>query len=100
MPIQQSGYSDLGVEVENLGRIYKIRGGKKRRTAPKELLALQGVNPRVKQDELFWAAAPNWCREDNPHSSSFASAITARARTDRLCIELLDQPRTQKQWVK
>ncbi len=59
MPIPQSVSSNLAVEVENLGRIYKIRGGKRGRTAPKELVALQGVDLQVQQGELFGLLGPN-----------------------------------------
>jgi ABC-2 type transport system ATP-binding protein len=59
MPIQQSAAPNLAVEVENLGRIYKIRGGKQERNASKELVALQGVNLQVHQGELFGLLGPN-----------------------------------------
>lgn len=43
--------------TENLGRVYKIRSGKKRE--PKELVALQDVNLEVYQGELFGLLGPN-----------------------------------------
>jgi ABC-2 type transport system ATP-binding protein len=59
MSIQHSLPSDLAVEVEGLGRIYKIRGGKKDSKTQKELVALQGVNLQVHQGELFGLLGPN-----------------------------------------
>jgi ABC-2 type transport system ATP-binding protein len=43
--------------TEDLTRIYKIRGGKK--TDPKELVALNGVNIQVARGELFGLLGPN-----------------------------------------
>ncbi|HEX2696827.1 MAG TPA: ABC transporter ATP-binding protein, partial [Anaerolineales bacterium] len=51
--------TDLAVEVESLGRIYKIRGNKKEKNVRKELVALQGVNLEVKKGELFGLLGPN-----------------------------------------
>ena len=51
--------SNLAVEVENLGRVYKIRMNKKEKKLRKELVALQGVNLQVKQGELFGLLGPN-----------------------------------------
>ncbi len=48
---------DLALQTENLGRIYKIRGGKK--TDKKELTALKEVNVEVKKGELFGLLGPN-----------------------------------------
>src|SRR3990172_13324087 len=48
---------DLAIRTENLGRVYKIRGGKK--TEPKSLTALQDVNLEVKSGELFGLLGPN-----------------------------------------
>ncbi len=59
MSIQQSAAPDSAVEVEDLGRIYKIRGDKKYNKAHKELVALQGVNLQVQQGELFGLLGPN-----------------------------------------
>jgi ABC-type glutathione transport system ATPase component len=42
---------DFAIRTENLGRIYKIRGGKK--TEPKQLIALEGVNLEIQPGELF-----------------------------------------------
>src|SRR5512146_789422 len=50
---------DLAVEVEDLGRIYKIRGSKNERKVRKELVALQGVDLEVRQGELFGLLGPN-----------------------------------------
>lgn len=50
---------NLAVEVEELGRIYKIRGSKKERNARRELIALQDVNLVVEQGELFGLLGPN-----------------------------------------
>ncbi|HUF39868.1 MAG TPA: ATP-binding cassette domain-containing protein [Anaerolineales bacterium] len=43
--------------TENLGRVYKLRGGKKE--DPRELVALDGVNVEVAQGELFGLLGPN-----------------------------------------
>lgn len=59
MTNQQTGSSNLAVEVEGLGRIYKIRGGKRDHKARKELVALQGVHLQVRQGELFGLLGPN-----------------------------------------
>jgi ABC-2 type transport system ATP-binding protein len=45
------------IQVEKLGRIYKLRGSKK--AEPKELIALQDVNLEVRQGELFGLLGPN-----------------------------------------
>ncbi len=45
------------VKTEDLGRIYKIRGGKK--SEPKELVALRNVNLEVSRGELFGLLGPN-----------------------------------------
>ncbi len=59
MLIQSSPPPDLALEVEQLGRIYKIRGSKKESKVRKELVALQGVNLQVRQGELFGLLGPN-----------------------------------------
>ncbi len=59
MPILQGPSANLAVEVENLGRIYKIHGNKKERKIRKELVALQGVDLEVRQGELFGLLGPN-----------------------------------------
>lgn len=46
------------VYTENLGRIYKIRGPR-RRDDPRELVALDGVNIEIKRGELFGLLGPN-----------------------------------------
>ncbi len=48
---------DFAIETNKLGRIYKIRGGKK--TEPKELMALDDVNIQIRQGELFGLLGPN-----------------------------------------
>lgn len=48
---------DFAIRTENLGRIYKIRGGKK--SDPKQLLALDNVSIEVHQGELFGLLGPN-----------------------------------------
>lgn len=48
---------NLAIRTEKLGRIYKIRGGKK--TEPRELVALRDVNVEVKRGELFGLLGPN-----------------------------------------
>lgn len=45
------------IETEGLGRIYKIRGGRK--NEPKQLIALQDVNLQVHPGELFGLLGPN-----------------------------------------
>ena len=45
------------VKTVNLGRIYKIRGGKKE--DPKELVALDNVNLEIQPGELFGLLGPN-----------------------------------------
>lgn len=48
---------DFAIQTERLGRIYKIRGGKK--SEPKELVALKDVNLQVRKGELFGLLGPN-----------------------------------------
>ena len=48
---------NLAIKTENLGRIYKIRGGKK--SDPRELVALDKVDIEVKPGELFGLLGPN-----------------------------------------
>jgi ABC-2 type transport system ATP-binding protein len=48
---------DFAIQTEHVGRIYKIRGGKK--TAPKELVALQDISLEVRKGELFGLLGPN-----------------------------------------
>ena len=48
---------DFAIKTENLGRIYKIRGGKK--SEPKTLVALQDVALEVRRGELFGLLGPN-----------------------------------------
>jgi ABC-2 type transport system ATP-binding protein len=48
---------NLAIKTDKLGRIYKIRGGKK--TEPRELVALNDVNIEVQPGELFGLLGPN-----------------------------------------
>ena len=48
---------NFAIKTEKLGRVYKIRGGKK--TEPRELVALEDVNIQVKPGELFGLLGPN-----------------------------------------
>ena len=48
---------NFAIRTEKLGRIYKIRGGKK--SEPRELVALQDVNVEVQPGELFGLLGPN-----------------------------------------
>jgi ABC-2 type transport system ATP-binding protein len=59
MPIPQGASANLAIEVEDLGRIYKIHGNRKERRIRKELVALQSVNLQVRQGELFGLLGPN-----------------------------------------
>ena len=59
MAKEQPASSNLAVEVEDLSRVYKIRGSKKEKSIRKELVALQGVNLHVKKGELFGLLGPN-----------------------------------------
>lgn len=47
------------IEVEDLGRVYKIRANKKERKIRRELVALQDVTLQVRQGELFGLLGPN-----------------------------------------
>jgi len=48
---------DFAIRTDHLGRIYKIRGGKK--TEPRQLEALHDVNLEVRHGELFGLLGPN-----------------------------------------
>jgi len=48
---------DLAVKTENLGRVYKIRGG--RRSEARALVALQDINLEIQTGELFGLLGPN-----------------------------------------
>ncbi len=48
---------DFAIETEHLSRIYKLRGSKK--SEPKQLVALEGVNLQVRRGELFGLLGPN-----------------------------------------
>jgi ABC-2 type transport system ATP-binding protein len=47
------------IKTEQLGRIYKIRGGKKKDKQAKELIALEDVNLEIPKGELFGLLGPN-----------------------------------------
>jgi ABC-2 type transport system ATP-binding protein len=49
----------LAIEVEELGRIYKIRSNKKEKKIRKELVALADVNLQIETGELFGLLGPN-----------------------------------------
>jgi ABC-2 type transport system ATP-binding protein len=49
--------TENAIFTENLGRIYKIRGGKK--SESKELIALENVNLTIRKGELFGLLGPN-----------------------------------------
>ncbi len=49
--------TSFAIQTEDLGRTYKIRGGK--RGAAKELIALQNVHLEVRRGELFGLLGPN-----------------------------------------
>jgi ABC-2 type transport system ATP-binding protein len=51
--------SNLAIETNGLGRIYKIRGSKKEKSTRKELVALQDVSLKVEKGELFGLLGPN-----------------------------------------
>jgi ABC-2 type transport system ATP-binding protein len=48
---------DFAIQTEHLSRIYKIRGRK--RSEPKQLVALQDVNLEIRSGELFGLLGPN-----------------------------------------
>src|SRR3990170_2870629 len=48
---------DIAIQTEALGRIYKIRGGKKKE--PKQLVALEDVNLQIQRGELFGLLGPD-----------------------------------------
>ena len=48
---------NFAIRTEKLGRVYKIRGGKK--SEPRELVALRDVNVEVQPGELFGLLGPN-----------------------------------------
>jgi ABC-2 type transport system ATP-binding protein len=51
--------NELAIQTEALGRIYKIRGGKRKKEIRKELVALKDVTLQVEQGELFGLLGPN-----------------------------------------
>ncbi len=56
---QQTTSTNLAIEAQGVGRIYKIHGSKNEKKIRKELVALQDVNLEVRQGELFGLLGPN-----------------------------------------
>ena len=52
---------NFAFKTEKLGRVNKIRGGRK--ADPRELVALQDANIEVKSGELFGLLGPNGARK-------------------------------------
>ena len=50
---------DFAIRTEKMGRIYKLRGGKKDKDSPKELTALEDINLEICKGELFGLLGPN-----------------------------------------
>jgi ABC-2 type transport system ATP-binding protein len=50
---------DFAIQTNALGRIYKIRANRKKKTEARELLALNDVTLEVRQGELFGLLGPN-----------------------------------------
>jgi ABC-2 type transport system ATP-binding protein len=50
--------SSLAVKTENLRRVYRIRGPK-RKDDPKEVIALDGIDVEIRRGELFGLLGPN-----------------------------------------
>lgn len=48
---------NFAIKTENLGRVYKLRNGKKKE--PKQLVALKDVNLQIERGELFGLLGPN-----------------------------------------
>ena len=48
---------NFAIQTEQLGRVYKIRGGKK--SEPRQLVALENVDLQVQRGELFGLLGPN-----------------------------------------
>ena len=48
---------ELAIQTHQVGRVYKLRGSKK--SEPKELVALHGVDMEVRRGELFGLLGPN-----------------------------------------
>ncbi len=53
----EGGSMSIAIRTENLGRVYKIRGGRK--SEPRELVALHKVDLQIQQGELFGLLGPN-----------------------------------------
>src|SRR5262245_3657422 len=49
----------LAIQTENLGRVYKHRGGRREKNVPKERVALRDVNLEVHAGEFFGLLGPN-----------------------------------------
>ena len=47
------------IKTENLGRVYKSRGRRRKQTEPKERIALRDVNLEVPRGEFFGLLGPN-----------------------------------------